>query len=383
MNDTILQEGVKCTTSVSKVSAQDVLQEEEQCDESHVPASFSDLPGTERGWQRGGMALLAHRMGDKQADTKVEEHTLQLSTRDFILNECDSTKENSVLLPKTPEGKRTDFWNEPGYTGNIDVGSEEATGVEGLFNQAASIPRMKQMVLSEDVPPALIKQSGKRIESATMDDPFKGNKSEPYYYPEVTDFRVVDLFTTRPLQSSFLKRLNTICNRGAAEELRAPPEDRPKPQSQSLKSLKRKPQIDTLKHTLFTKARVAVNTIPSLDPKVTKARAHKESWKKDTLVTKKPTDKATYPDLTLPTQYGVDTEMTIDNSSSPRYYHSGAETTSNSYTGSYGDFSANRESSNILERLVKEASPEGGSDDSSIQDLLNIFSGIGKVSKGT
>ena len=117
-------------------------------------------------------------------DANLEQRVPQPSPHDFIPSECDSISESMVPLPKTPEGKRADFWNELSYTSNIDIGSQGATDIKGVFNQPASIPlksqklQMKHIVLSEDVPPVLIKQSGKRIESATVEDPFKGTRSE-------------------------------------------------------------------------------------------------------------------------------------------------------------------------------------------------------------
>jgi len=165
--------------------------------QSHVPVSFSDLPETEIERQRDESeevdheSLLAQILNNGHLDSVIQvpdtkvESVPQPSPHDFIPSECDSITENRVPLPKTPERKRTDFWNEVGNTRNIDIGSEGTTVIEGLFNQPASIPlkpqkqRMKQMVLSEDVPPVLIKQSGKRIESTTVDDPFRGNNMEP------------------------------------------------------------------------------------------------------------------------------------------------------------------------------------------------------------
>ncbi|KAF8426420.1 hypothetical protein EV426DRAFT_29329 [Tirmania nivea] len=189
------KEILKSPPSVLKVNTHDMLQGEDQGVQSYVSVSFSDLPEKELGRQRDELeemdheSLLAHILDNEHLDSviqvsgaKVEEHMPQPSSHDFIPSECDIIKKNRVPLPKTPEGKRTDFWNEPGYTGIIDIGFEETTNVEGLFNQLAPIPskppkpRMKQMVLSADIPPVLIKQSGKRIESATVDDPFKGYK---------------------------------------------------------------------------------------------------------------------------------------------------------------------------------------------------------------
>lgn len=120
-----------------------------------------------------------------------------------------------------------------------------------------------------------------------------------------------------------------------------------------------------------------MNTISSLDSKVVKAVARKESLKREMPLTKA-TGKSMYAGLSLPTNNGLDTEMTLVNSSSLLCYSSGTEITSSS--ASVGSNVDDEESSNILGGSVEEASPEGASDDSSIQDLLNIFSEIGKVS---
>ncbi|KAF8449868.1 hypothetical protein BGX38DRAFT_1269908 [Terfezia claveryi] len=365
----------RCSPLVSGINTHDMLQGEDQGVQSHVPVSFSDLPeeGIERlrdeSEEMDHESLLAQMLDNEQLnsvvqvlDAKGEESVPQPSPHDFIPSESFSIRENRVTLPKTPEGKRTDFWNEPGYTRNIDIGSEGTPDVGGpvSISLKPQKPRMKQMVLSEDVPPVLIKQSGKRIESTTVDDPFKGNLS-----------------ATRPPRSSFLERLNNICNGSTSQELKTSPEDLPEPQTPPLQFLKNKPLNALFKHA---KSRVAENMISSLDPKVVKAVVRKESLRKQTPLTRKAMGKTTYEALTLPAKYGLDTEMTLVNSSSPLCYNSGTEiSSSSSYVESNVDLSVDEESSNNLGGSVKEACLEDTSYDSSILGPLNVFPEIGKL----
>ena len=369
-----------------------MLGDEDQGVQSHVLVS-SDYSGPGIGLQRGEWEELEERsplvriLDNERLDgvvqvavEEVEDCTLQPLPYGCITRESDIIKESRAPLPKTPEGKRTDFWNDTGYTGNVNIGSEEITDIEGLFSHHAPLPskplkaQMKQMVLSADVPPVLIKQSGKRIESTTVDDPFKGNQGK-LCYPEFADLLIVDQLAMHPPPSSFLERLKSISNGSVSLELKMPLEDRPQTGPQRLKCLKGKLLNATWRHIQGTKARAAMKTISN-------TVTHKEYLKLGMPRTKEETGKSPYAGLlTMRTEYGVDMGRAQGGSGSPLNLSSGTGSpTSIVYMESSVDHAVDEELPKIVGGTVNEAGSEGESSSTGMQDQRDIFEELGKVS---
>lgn len=113
---------------------------------------------------------------------KMDSCSKPPSPQRFTPAEFDHDIESQYQAPKTPVGKRTDFWNEPDYVATQEIASKEGTDVGKFFKNHPQIGgklqkgRMKQVVLSDANPSVLIKKCGKRIESVVMDDPFKGSR---------------------------------------------------------------------------------------------------------------------------------------------------------------------------------------------------------------
>lgn len=93
------------------------------------------------------------------------------------------------LLPQTPEGKRTDYWNEPGYVPSMNVGSQDSTDIEEQSPPVVA-PRKRpsnghQQRNTHDIMPSMNdvaprKSNEKPISSVRVKD----SKSMYYDYPE-------------------------------------------------------------------------------------------------------------------------------------------------------------------------------------------------------